>query len=227
MVQQLKAMMEQLVQGQRELDETQLRMMQAQLNPHFLCNSLDTMKWMGKIHNLPEVAEISTDLADILRMCISPEEFVPLSDELELLHRYAAIQRIRFPGKFECVIDVPPDLLDCIIPKLMLQPLVENAILHGLDSREDGRIRIYAEQIPMDRIRITVTDNGCGISEEVLEAFRKKGGLEKGGRLGLYNVNVILRKYYGEDYGLQLCNLPEGGASVSAVLPIARKEETC
>ena len=227
MAKQLKDNTERLVKGQRELDETQIRMMQAQLNPHFLCNTLDTMKWMGKIHNIPEVAEISTDLADILRTSISTEEFVTLDEELDLLHRYIDIQRIRFPGKFLYTADIPPELLDCIIPKLMLQPLVENAILHGLDSRDSGTIHVSARQIGNDRMQITVTDNGCGISEKVLRALQNSRDLREGGHLGLYNVNMILKKYYGADYGLTLHNEEAGGASVFAVLPILRKEERC
>ena len=202
-------------------------MMQAQLNPHFLCNTLDTMKWMGKIHNIPEVAEISTDLADILRTSISTEEFVPLAEELDLLHRYIDIQRIRFPGKFVYTADVPPELLDCIIPKLMLQPLVENAILHGLDSKDSGQIRLTARRLGTDRMQITVTDNGCGISEDVLAALRDGGRLRERGHLGLYNVNMILKKYYGGDCGLTLRNEAAGGASVDAVLPVTRKEGLC
>ncbi len=88
MVERLKTYMDKLIQGQRDLDEAQIRMMQAQLNPHFLCNTLDTMKWIGKMNGVPEISNISMDLADILRACISTDEFVLLGDELELLNRY-------------------------------------------------------------------------------------------------------------------------------------------
>ncbi len=227
MVQRLRDNTEQMVQGQRELDEARIRLMQAQLNPHFLCNTLDTMKWMGKIHDIPEIAEISTDLADILRTCISNEEFIPLSEELELLHRYIEIQRIRFPGKFTFRIEVPPELLDCIIPKFMLQPLVENAILHGLNNRESGTIRITAETLGDGRMRLAVTDNGCGISDDVLETLTAGGSLRERGHLGLFNVDTILETHYGAESGLHFTNEPDGGATVSAILPISRKESLC
>lgn len=227
MVQRLRDNTEQMVQGQRELDEARIRLMQSQLNPHFLCNTLDTMKWMGKIHDIPEIAEISTDLADILRTCISIEEFIPLSDELELLHRYIEIQRIRFPGKFEYLIEVSPDLLDCIIPKFMLQPLVENAILHGLNNRESGTIRISAQALEGKRMQLKVTDDGCGISDDVLEALNAGETLHRSGHLGLYNVNTILVTHYGAESGLRFTNEPNGGATVAAILPISRKEPVC
>lgn len=97
MVERLKTYMDKLIQGQRDLDEAQIRMMQAQLNPHFLCNTLDTMKWIGKMNGVPEISNISMDLADILRACISTDEFVLLGDELELLNRYIRIQRTTLP----------------------------------------------------------------------------------------------------------------------------------
>ncbi len=122
------------------MNEAQIRMLQAQLNPHFLCNTLDTMKWISKINQVPQVADMSTDLADILRFCISPDEFVPLRREVEILRRYMEIQSIRLSGKCRLEVDMPPELEECRVPKMILQPLAENAILHGLDGVEDGVI---------------------------------------------------------------------------------------
>ena len=127
MVAALKRNQEQLVENQRELNEAQIRMLQAQLNPHFLCNTLDTMKWISKINQVPQVALMSTDLADILRFCISPDEFVPLSREVEILRRYMEIQSIRLSGRCRFEVDLPPELEDCMVPKMILQPIVENA----------------------------------------------------------------------------------------------------
>ncbi len=104
-------------------------MLQAQLNPHFLCNTLDTMKWISKINQVPQVAVMSTNLADILRFCISPDEFVPLRREVEILRRYMEIQSIRLSGKCRLEVDMPPELEECRVPKMILQPLAENAIL--------------------------------------------------------------------------------------------------
>lgn len=137
-------------------------MMQAQLNPHFLYNTLDTIKWMGKIHQAPEIATISADLADILRSSISADELVPLRQELRLVERYVEIQNIRFSGAFALTVEVDEPLRDVPVPKLMLQPLVENAILHGFRDRSGGEIRISAYRAEEDLI-LTVRDNGCGV----------------------------------------------------------------
>ena len=131
MTERLGAHLEESVRRRQELSDAQIRMMQAQLNPHFLYNTLDTVKWMGKINNVPEVATVAADLADILRSSISGDEFVTLGEELTTLDRYVEIQSIRFPGKFRLEKDIDEAALDVQVPKLMLQPIVENAILHG------------------------------------------------------------------------------------------------
>lgn len=231
MVAALKRSRESLVENQRELNEAQIRMLQAQLNPHFLCNTLDTMKWISKINKVPQVALMSTDLADILRFCISPEEFAPLGREAEILERYIEIQRIRLSNSFTFTLSLPPGLADCLVPKMILQPIVENAILHGVDGLEDGAVAVAVSE-EGGLLSITVADNGKGFPPDMAGPFRQRLGAENRaqGHLGLYNVDTILLKYYGEGCGLTLDNGPEGrGAVVTAALPIRRREEetTC
>ncbi len=224
----LKRNQEQLVENQKELNEAQIRMLQAQLNPHFLCNTLDTMKWISKINKVPQVADMSTNLADILRFCVSPDEFVPLRRELEILHSYVEIQRIRVSGGFAVSVEVPPELEDCLVPKMLLQPIVENAILHGLDGVEQGAILVQA-RAEGERLFISVRDNGRGLPPELEGPYARRDRELSRGHLGLYNVDTILRKHYGEGCGLYLSNASDGtGACVTAVLPLRWEEElTC
>ena len=221
----LKRNQEQLVENQKELNEAQIRMLQAQLNPHFLCNTLDTMKWISKINKVPQVADMSTNLADILRFCVSPDEFVPLRRELEILHSYVEIQRIRVSGGFAVSVEVPPELEDCLVPKMLLQPIVENAILHGLDGVEQGAILVQA-RAEGERLFISVRDNGRGLPPELEGPYARRDRELSRGHLGLYNVDTILRKHYGEGYGLYLSNVSGGsGACITAVLPLRWEEE--
>lgn len=221
----LKANQEQLVENQKELNEAQIRMLQAQLNPHFLCNTLDTMKWISKINKVPQVADMSTNLADILRFCVSPDEFVPLWRELEMLHSYVEIQRIRISGGFEFSVEVPPELEDCLVPKMVLQPIVENAILHGLDGVEQGAILVQA-RAEGERLFLSVQDNGRGLPPELEGPYACRDRELSRGHLGLYNVDTILRKHYGEGCGLYLSNVSGGtGACITAVLPLRWEEE--
>ena len=225
MVEALARNQEALLKNQRELDSTQIRMLQSQLNPHFLGNTLDTMKWISKINKVPQVAAMSADLADILRFGISPEELVPLRREAEILERYVEIQKIRLSDGFSFTLDVPAELEDCLVPKMILQPLVENAILHGLEGVLDGRVSVTARRTEDGMLRVRVADNGRGFPAGLLGAYRERGETLARGHLGLYNVDMILRKYYGEGSGLYLEAPDGGGAAVTAVLPLKREED--
>ena len=214
---------ESLLKNQKELNEAQIRMLQAQLNPHFLGNTLDAMKWMGKIHQIPEVAEMATDLADILRFAISPKEFVSLEMEIEILKRYMEIQKIRGFSKIEFHLTVPENLQNAMVPRMVLQPLVENAILHGILS--EGEIELCAAEQD-NELRILVKDNGKGIRKELIGPYSPPKE-DLGHHLGLYNVDTILKKHYGERDGLTILDRKEEegvcGTIVLAVLPLQRE----
>lgn len=226
MVTVLKTNREELVQNQKELNETKLRMLQAQLNPHFLGNTLDTMKWISKINHVPQLAVMSTDLADILRFCISGEELVPLYRELEILERYIEIQRIRLSDQFVFQVEVPEELLSQPVPKMMLQPIVENAILHGLTGVQRSRIQVKAQRWQEKFFRITVTDNGQGIPEEMIGKPYSRQMQPGKHHLGLYNVHMILKLHYAENAGLFLDRGPGGvGTAVTATIPLQPTQE--
>lgn len=221
MTERLGAHLEESVRRRQELSDAQIRMMQAQLNPHFLYNTLDTVKWMGKINKVPEVATVAADLADILRSSISGDEFVTLGEELTTLDRYVEIQSIRFPGKFRLEKDIDEAALDVQVPKLMLQPIVENAILHGF--ADTGGSIVVTARLGDTELELTVTDDGCGMSEESLRRFREGG--RAGEHLGLRNVDAILRLHYGDAYGLRFPPVSGRGTCVAISLPAVRKEE--
>lgn len=224
MTRRLKENFEYTLLQQQELNDVQVRMMQAQLNPHFLYNTLDTLKWLGKIHQVSEVSTISADLAHILRQSISGEPFVPLEQELILLDRYVEIQQIRFPGKFTYTVQVPDELRALPVPRLMLQPLVENAIIHGFEDGSRGTVTVSAHRAG-DSLVLTVEDDGCGMSPDSLTRFLSRKPAKNGQHLGLYNVDAILRLHYGADCGLRL--LPtEGtrGTCIQATLPIREQK---
>ena len=221
MTKRISSYMEERVRREKELNETQIAMMQSQLNPHFLYNTLDTMKWVAKANHIPEIATLAAKLAKILRTSISSAQFITLQEEMTLVESYAKIQKIRFAGRFLYETEVPDMLEDCVIPKMILQPLVENAIIHGLDGCANGYICIYAAQ--KDGIlRISVTDDGCGMGQEMLDWMNSPNPAKRDGHLGLYNVIQILKLYYGEEYGIQ-AESDTSGTTVTIRLP-AKKE---
>ncbi len=206
------------LQRQQELQQTQIRMMQAQLNPHFLYNTLDSMKWMGLTHKSPQIAALATDLAALLRSSISQEDVITLEQELELLERYLEIQYIRFADRFACEIEVPEQFQHCLIPKLALQPIVENAIIHGVADQDDGYIKLIAAAEGEDLV-LTVTDNGCGIPSETLARLNDPDKRMPEGHLGLYNVDQIVKLHYGAAYGIRVESAPGAGTVVQLRLP--------
>ena len=203
MVERLKTYMDKLIQGQRDLDEAQIRMMQAQLNPHFLYNTLDTMKWVAKANHIPEIATMAAGLAKILRTSISKRQFIYLKEELELVNCYVDIQKIRFNDKFTYSVEMEERLEECVIPKLIIQPIVENSVLHGLKESEEGNIRVRITG--KDGVLcIEVTDDGCGAPKERMDAINHRRQEQLVGHIGVSNVDTIIRLTYGEEYGIHM-----------------------
>ncbi len=224
MTSELKGHIDRQMRHQKELNEANIAMMHAQLNPHFLYNTLDTMKWVAKANGIQELAVMATKLAKILRLSISKEEFVTLQEEMELVESYVRIQEIRFSGKFSYEQEMPEELKDCVIPKLIIQPIVENAVLHGLEGREDGHLSVRVLKQEQD-ICVEVCDDGCGISEEIMEKLNSRKQEKAAGHIGFYNVDTIIQLNYGKEYGLHVERLEQGGTCVKIVLPMKKGEQ--
>lgn len=222
MTRQIKENLALQVKQQKELNDSNIAMMQAQLNPHFLYNTLDTIKWVAKAHHVSELATLASGLAKILRTSISEAQFISLSEEVGLVCAYMDIQKIRFDGNFSYDVELPLELEDCMVPKMIIQPIVENAIIHGLKEQENGHIflNIYEEE---ETLYIEVYDDGCGMDETILGLLKERNREELKGHIGFYNVDTIIRLHYGTQYGLYAENQPEGGARVRITLPIVRE----
>ena len=201
MTREYRQNLERSVQRERELNETELLMMQAQLNPHFLYNTLDSIKWLGVTNGVPQVAAVASGLAVLLRAGISGDRLITLERELELLEKYLDIQSLRFEDRFAWEIDVDERFQHCIVPKLILQPLVENSIIHGVANMDDGYIKLSARE-KSGTLILSVQDNGVGIPQDVLDWLNDPDRDVPGGHLGLKNVDRIVRLYYGGDYGI-------------------------
>lgn len=210
MTENLGDYMEKQVEQQRQLNQVQIAMMQAQLNPHFLYNTLDTMKWVAKANHIPDIATLAAKLAKILRTSISSAQFISLKEEMDLVECYAEIQRFRFNGKFRFEYDLPKDLEEIWVPRLIVQPIVENAVIHGLADSEDGHILVHACEKD-GLLIIEVSDDGCGISQEVIDHLNSRDMEKMKGHIGFYNVDSIIRFHYGPEYGLTVCRMEEGG----------------
>lgn len=227
MTQELKDNLDTAIKRQQDLNETTLKLYQTQLNPHFLYNTLDTIKWNAKINHNPQIPVLAENLAQILRSSISSEPFITLCQELKNIECYVEIQKIRFTERFLYEEEIPWQLEHCLVPKMILQPLVENAILHGLEDCSQGYLCIYARKTNDGQgsiLQISVTDNGKGMSREMLEWVNTPGSKKRDGHLGLFNVIQILKLHYGQEYGLRAQLNPEGGTTVTLRLPAKFQE---
>ena len=169
-------------------------------------------------------APLAADLAALLRAGISGSEYITLEEELELIGRYLAIQEVRFGDRFVCELDVDERFQRCVVPKLILQPLVENAIIHGVADSDEGFIKLWAEEDAEGYLLLKVSDNGSGIPPEVLERLNSHE-LIPGGHLGLNNVDRIVRLSYGESCGLSAYPNEGGGSCVQLRLPMQKGED--
>lgn len=217
----LQKYLEDTVQKQKDLNKTTIKLYQTQLNPHFLYNTLDTIKWNARINQIPEIAILAENLAVILRKSISSRPFITLREELETIESYIQIQKIRFTGRFLYETEIPDQLEDCMVPRMLLQPLVENAIIHGLDGCENGYICIFADQRE-GVLSISITDDGCGMDREMADWINSDNPVKREGHLGLYNVIRILKIYYGQEYGIR-AEVTKEGTTITLRLPIQRE----
>lgn len=222
MTREYRQNLERSVQRERELNETELSMMQAQLNPHFLYNTLDSIKWLGVTNGVPQVAAVASGLAVLLRAGISGDRLITLERELELLEKYLDIQSLRFEDRFAWEIDVDERFQHCIVPKLILQPLVENSIIHGVANMDDGYIKLSARE-KSGMLILSVQDNGVGIPQDVLDWLNDPDRDVPGGHLGLKNVDRIVRLYYGSDYGISAYSAAGEGSCVELRLPMNKE----
>lgn len=203
------------------LRDAQMNALEAQINPHFLYNTLETIRFMIAGGDR-EAVRVVQDLADLLRLSLSHgRRYVPVRNELDHVLHYLAIQRVRFESRFTVSIDIDPAVYDLFTTRFILQPLVENALSHGFRSLErGGRIRIVG-RIEMNRVALSVEDNGCGMTPEELavqqERLQKR---ETSGSIGLLNVSERLRLNFGDEYGLRITSGAGSGTTVTVLLPI-------
>ena len=223
----IQSLMEKVHKEEKELRKTELKALQAQINPHFLYNTLDSIQWMCEQGKTKEAAEMVRALARLFRISISRgRELITIKDELQHAENYLIIQSFRYRNQFSYKIEADPELDACLCNKITVQPLIENAIYHGIDRMVDeGKIIITVKQAENDEddVLITVSDNGVGMTKEQCEKILKKERSDSGG-IGVKNVNDRLKIYFGEKYGLTIESELDVGTKVTARIPKLYKE---
>ena len=237
MTSQIDLLIKKNMEEQKNFQKAEMKALQAQITPHFLYNTFDTIVWLAEEEKTEEVVRITKAFSDFLRISLSRgHEWITIAQELDHIKNYLTIQKIRYADILNYKIDVDESLVDYKMIKLVLQPLVENAIYHGIkNKRGRGKLDVsvhYADD-RNDRICFTVEDNGAGFTKERLEQVRNE--LAKGEQdteklssvYGLYNVNKKLKLYYGDQTeGLVIESEPGKGSCISFTIPCSLQTET-
>lgn len=226
MLEHINLLSKDLIQKQKQFSQEQLKVLQHQINPHFLNNALQSVKSLAVTGNMDAVSRMATLLGKLLSYSVyEPFGRVPLSEELQYTENYIILQKARYPN-IDYSVDCEDDIRDAPVPKLIVQPLVENAIEHGLPGNKEGHISICAEA-DEDEIHVIVADSGTGFSEEKKEevtARLKNGDTDSAsGGIGLLNVHRRIQSIYGKPYGISILSRP--GMNTSVVITIPREEE--
>lgn len=234
-----------------EKKQSELSFLRSQINPHFLYNTLESIKGLASDSENPFILEITHALAEIFRYSVRGGPEVRLQEEIEMVQAYMRIQTIRFEDRFQVVLQFEPDIMDCIVPKMILQPLIENAISHGLEQRmEPGLLQVGGRLDEESSLLIWVEDNGAGIDDEILRQIRrtlqeKSRRLSQQGMvmnpaddegqmapdsdqligIGLANVHHRLALMFGDRYGLDITSSLNRGTRVELRLPAERSDQ--
>ena len=222
MIDKINELLSQVTTEQTRLRKAELELLQSQINPHFLYNTLDTIVWLAEGSDQAKVVSMVESLSEFFRTSLNQgKDIISIREELQHVRSYLEIQQVRYQDILEYEIDVPEELYKYQIPKITIQPLVENALYHGIkNKRRLGKITISGEV--KDNVCIRVTDNGIGMSEErnrdVMDRILGKTPDSEVG-FGLYNVNERIRLKFGDGYGIRIISKYEEGTISEVILP--------
>jgi two-component system sensor histidine kinase YesM len=226
MIGKIKELLDSKIKEQENLKKAELRALQAQINPHFLYNTLDTIIWMAESKKTDQVVKIVSALSNFFRISLSKGmDWITIGEELERIRSYLTIQKMRYRDILDYKIEVEESVSDNTILKLILQPLVENALYHGIkNKRQGGTISVRARRKGKEEVLLEVEDNGIGFTPEKLAQLRAEleddsGDIKLESGFGIGNVNKRIRLYYGKPYGLSIQSEYATGTCVTLVIP--------
>nr|MBP3283173.1 sensor histidine kinase [Treponema sp.] len=231
MAEKLQNLIDENIREQRDLQKAEMKALQAQITPHFLYNTFDTIIWLSEAGEIEEVVRVTKAFSQFFRISLSRgHEWITVAEEIEHVESYLTIQKIRYANILDYTVETDSGIEGVPILKLLLQPLVENAIYHGIkNKRGRGTVSITARCVEDNGIRFTVKDNGIGFESDrlakVLSEINGEAGAEKlSAAYGLYNVNKRLSLYYGDQVRLKIQSVHGEGTEVSFTIP--RKVES-
>jgi two-component system sensor histidine kinase YesM len=213
-------LLQQIIETEKKKRTTELRLLQAQINPHFLYNTLDSIIWMAEQKQHEEVVTMTSALAKLFRASIAKEnELVPLQVEIDHIDNYLLIQKMRYQEQLDYRIEVPDELMHVKTLKILLQPFVENAIYHGIKNKPEIGLIVISAREEGDNLVFEVIDNGLGMTEEKLHNILKHQEREARSGVGVLNVNERIQLFFGQEYGVHFESELEIGTRVTIIVP--------
>jgi two-component system sensor histidine kinase YesM len=226
MLQRINELIQENYVKQLMIKDTQFKALQAQINPHFLYNTLESINWMAKMSKQERISRMVESLGFLLRLSINEKEVViTLQRELEILQHYLIIQKLRFEERLNFSLQVPAHLNSCDVPKLSVQPIIENAIHYALEPKIEPCTIVVSAQIQDNCLFISIADNGPGMSESFLEKLKTGEVKPQGTGLGLSNIRDRIKMLYGEEYGIKIESDRGFGTIVTLILPYIVRDE--
>ncbi len=224
MVSQVQQLIQEVYQEQLLKQKAELRSLRMQINPHFLYNTLESINWMARIKGVPEVGKMVKALGDLMRTSINGDDFISIDEEIKNINNYLTIQKFRYGDRFEVVIEIDPNITDLKIPKLIMQPIVENAIVHGIEDMVGNGLIEIKGSLDDGAVVLQVIDNGVGMDKSFAKQLLsdKTGSIQTEGHthIGLWNVDRRIKMYYGDNYGMSIESSPHSGTNIKIILPV-------
>lgn len=226
MIQRIRELINENYTKQLLIRETELKALQAQINPHFLYNTLESINWLAKANKQDQISTMVESLGFLLRSSVSfKESLIPLSKELEIVWSYITIQKTRFEERLDFIVDMPDSLKNALIPKLTLQPIVENAIHYALEPNiEPCRIRIVVKERD-GVIHIAIEDDGPGMEPEFIKRLLAGKVQTRGVGIGLSNIEERIRLTFGNEWGIHILSEPNIRTSVQLTIPYVKGDD--
>ena len=220
MLERINELIKENYEKQLLIKDTEFKALQSQINPHFLYNTLESINWLAKTNGQQQISKMVESLGYLLRNAISlKEDVITLQEELEMVKHYVTIQKFRFEERLEFLLLIDEEVQQCVLPKLVIQPLVENAIHYALEMMiETCQITVTAHR-KGDNLEILVEDNGIGIDEQRLDLLKAGKLKTQGNGIGLVNIEARIKFVFGDEYGLSITSERKKGTKVRLVIP--------
>ncbi|MCR8632830.1 sensor histidine kinase [Paenibacillus radicis (ex Xue et al. 2023)] len=229
MVSELQYLIDEVKMKEKLKRLAELKSLQAQINPHFLSNSLNTVRWLANVQKANNISNLITSLISLLHGCMGKgSELISIREEIEYVKNYLNIMAYRYYDKFMVHFEIEEDILDCHILKFALQPIVENCLLHGIEPMEGQGLIIIKGYRVQNELKITITDNGVGMDEHTLNSLLQQTTTINQSRfsgIGIRNVDERIKLYFGEKFGLSIHCVPNLFTTVEITIPTAGGED--